>query len=151
MLISILFVDKADTFRAPVAKFIFKNLIKSKNLSSFFFVDTAALSEIYEGEDMTQDAKNVLSNNQIPFYMHESERIKNSDYEKYDYIITMEEDQKTQLINIFGGDNEYKITKLLDYVQDSHDIEYPKDGNYDECFNDLDAGCHALIDKILEK
>jgi protein-tyrosine phosphatase len=151
MLINILFVDKADTFRAPVAKFIFKNIIKSKNLSSFFFIDTAGLSELHEGEDMIDDAKNVLNENQISYYMHESERIKNSDYERFDYIITMEESQKVELINIFGGDNEYKISKLLDYVDDSHDIEFPKNGDYSECYNDLAIGCQALVDKILEK
>ncbi len=151
MLISILFVDKADTFRAPVAKFIFKNIIKAKNLTSFFYVDTSAISDIHEGEDMIDDAKKVLSQNQIPYYMHESEKVKKSDYEKFDYIVTMEESQKVELINVFGGDNEFKISKLLDYAQDSHDIEFPKNGNYDDCYNDLALGCQALIDKILEK
>ena len=31
MLVSVLFIDKADTFRAPIAKFVLKNMVKEKN------------------------------------------------------------------------------------------------------------------------
>ena len=151
MLVSILLVDKADTFRAPIAKFILKKILKDKNLTSYFFVDTAALHGEHEGKDLTDDAKRELKQNQVPFYLHESKRVKNSDYEKYDFIVTMEDSQIKELINLFGGDNDMKIRKLLDFAYDSHDIEYPKNGDFSGCFADLQIGCQALLDDILEK
>ena len=150
MLVSVLFIDKADTFRAPIAKFVLKNMVKEKNLNPYFFIDTASVNDKYEGKDLTSEAKEQLELNQIPFYVHESKRIKKSDYEKYDYILTMEDRQIKELINVFGGDPNNKIQKIMDFAYDSHDIDYPKNGDFSECFQEIQTGCQSFLDNILE-
>ncbi len=150
MIVSILFVDTYNTSRAPMAKFVLKNLIKEKNLTSYFFVDSAGM-DAENGIDMDEKTKAILTQNQIPYYEHESKQVKKEDYDKYEYIVAMDKEDCDELIKLFGDDPNSKVIRLLDFGYDNHDIENPdKTKNYEDCYQDIVTGCNGFMDSLLE-
>ena len=80
----------------------------------------------------------------------EATRLQKSDYDKYDYIIGMEERNIKNILRIVGQDQENKVCKLLDFTSNPRDIADPwYTGNFDKTYDDILEGCKAFLDKVL--
>lgn len=74
-----------------------------------------------------------------------------SDYDKYDYIIGMDSWNRRNMMRILGKDPEGKVSLLLDYTDHPRDIADPwYTGNFDATYDDVKAGCEALLTHIQE-
>ena len=74
-----------------------------------------------------------------------------SDYDKYDYIIGMDSWNRRNMMRILGKDPEGKVSLLLDYTDHPRDIADPwYTGNFDATYDDVKAGCEALLTHIRE-
>lgn len=71
------------------------------------------------------------------------------DYDKYDYIIGMENSNIRNILRIVGEDKDNKVHRLLDYSDNPRDISDPwYTGNFDETYSDIVEGLEAFLDKI---
>lgn len=71
------------------------------------------------------------------------------DYDKYDYIIGMENSNIRNILRIVGEDKDNKVHRLLDYSDNPRDIRDPwYTGNFDETYSDIVEGLEAFLDKI---
>ena len=74
------------------------------------------------------------------------------DYDKYDYLIGMDSANIRNMTRIAGGDSHNKIYKLLTFTGSSRDVADPwYTGDFDATYQDVWAGCNALLRHILEK
>ncbi len=74
--------------------------------------------------------------------------IKN-DYRNYDMFIAMDDKNIRNMLNIFGGDAENKIYKLMQFAGSNADVADPwYTGNFEVTYKDIFNGCEALLDKI---
>jgi len=63
-----------------------------------------------------------------------------TDYEKYDYLIDMDEWNIKNMIRIAGGDPDHKIKKLPEFAKSARDIADPwYTGNFDVTYDDIIA------------
>ena len=86
----------------------------------------------------------------IPVESREAVRLSKNDYEKYDYIIGMEESNVRNILRIVGEDKNSKVCKLLDYSSNPRDIADPwYTGNFDKTYEDILEGCIAFLDSVL--
>jgi protein-tyrosine phosphatase len=71
-----------------------------------------------------------------------------SDYDKYDYLIVMDQNNIRNLMRIIGSDPENKVSMLLDYAgREGQSIADPWwTGNFDETYDDVSKGCKGLLD-----
>ena len=77
---------------------------------------------------------------------HKSRKITIKDYEKYDYIIGMEESNIKNILKIIWEDPEKKVHRLLDFSERPRDIADPwYTGNFDKTYEDVVEGCKALL------
>lgn len=146
----ILFVCLGNICRSPMAKFIFRDLLKKNELEKKYFVDSAGTSTEEIGNDMHYGAKDKLDEKGVNYTKHKARQMKKEDYDKYDYIITMETSNIKSIMRIIGEDKKNKVHRLLDYTNNPRDIADPwYTGNFEITYNDILEGCNALINKLL--
>lgn len=146
----ILFVCLGNICRSPMAKFIFRDLLKKNELEKKYFVDSAGTSAEEIGNDMHYGAKDKLDEKGVNYTKHKARQMKKEDYDKYDYIITMETSNIKSIMRIIGEDKKNKVHRLLDYTNNPRDIADPwYTGNFEITYNDILEGCNALINKLL--
>jgi protein-tyrosine phosphatase len=72
-----------------------------------------------------------------------------ADYEKYDYLIGMDDWNISNMLRIVGEDPEHKIKKLLEFAGSRRDIADPwYTGNFDETYDDIREGCEAMLNYL---
>src|SRR5699024_11559598 len=108
-----------------MAEYVFKDMVKKKGLEKQFSIASAATSYEEIGNDMHYGTKDKLDEVGIPYTKHKARRIEKQDYEKFDYIIGMEESNIRNILRIVGNDKDNKIYKLLDFSKNSRYIEDP--------------------------
>ena len=145
-MIKVLFVCHGNICRSAMAKFIFKNMVSQKGLSNEFIIDSAAVSYEEEGNDMYPPAKDILKKHNIPFEHHSARRIQTSDYNKFNYIICMDESNLNNIVRIIGDDPLNKACRLLDFSSNQRDISDPwYTGNFEKAFQDINEGLEYLL------
>lgn len=76
-------------------------------------------------------------------------KITKEDYNKYDYIIGMDQSNIRDMLRIFGGDPQNKIRLLLSFAGDNRSVADPwYTGNFEKTYNDISKGCKALYESL---
>ena len=82
----------------------------------------------------------------IPLIPHRAVQMAKADYEKYDYLIGMDDWNIRNMLRIAGSDPDHKIRKLLSFADSERDIADPwYTGNFDETYDDIIEGCEAFL------
>ena len=90
-----------------------------------------------------------LKEENIPITHRAARKMTKQDYDKYDYIIGMENSNIKNILRIVGADKDNKVHRLLDYSDNPRDIKDPwYTGNFDETYLDIVEGLEAFLDKI---
>lgn len=151
-MIKIIFVCHGNICRSPMAEFIFKDLIKKEKLEKEFFVSSAATSTEEIGNPVYPPAKRKLEQHNINCDEKRAVQLKYEDYEKYDYIIGMENINIKNILRIVKKDNESKVFRLMDFTDNKKDIDDPwYTGDFDITYNEIEEGCKALLKFITNR
>ena len=151
-MIKVLFVCLGNICRSPMAEFIFKDMVKKAGIEEKFYIDSAATSTEEIGNTMHYGTKNKLKQMNISYENHIARRITKQDYEKFDYIIGMEERNIINIKRIVGEDKEKKIYRLLDFSNNPRDIADPwYTGNFDKTYDDITEGLEGFMKYLKEK
>lgn len=149
MMIKILFVCHGNICRSPMAEFVMKEFVRKAGLEKDFFIDSAATSTEEIGNGMHRGTLQKLREMNIPFTTHRARQITDSDYQKYDYLIGMDEENLFYMKRKWNGDPDRKVHLLLEYCGCSDEVADPwYTGNFDATWADVSAGCSALLDAI---
>ena len=150
-MIKVLFVCHGNICRSPMAEFMMKDMVSKAGLSGSVYVESAATSREEIGNDMYPPARRKLTQEGIPFERRSARQITPSDYDRFDYIILMEQYNYRNAMRIFGDDPEGKVKLLLDFAGSGRDIADPwYTGNFDRTYDDLVEGLTALLHHIEE-
>lgn len=90
-------------------------LFNARKISGFR-ADSAATSSWEEGNPVHIGTKKILNSLGIDCSAKRARKITRADYDNYDYIIGMDEQNRRDLVSFFGGDPKNKISLLLDYT-----------------------------------
>ena len=149
-MIKVMFVCLGNICRSPMAEFVLKDMVKKRNLEKEFLIKSSATSYEEIGNDVHQGTIRKLNSVGILVEKREAIRLTKEDYNKYDYIIGMEERNVQNILKIVGQDPENKVCKLLDFTSNSRDIADPwYTGNFDKTYDDILEGCETFLEKIL--
>ena len=135
-----------------MAEFVMKDLVRKAGLETRFVIDSKAARRDELGNDTHYGTKAKLRQMGVPFAKRRATLLDRSDYDAYDYLIGMDEENMRDMLRLFGGDPNGKIYKLLRFADEDRDVADPwYTGNFDETYEDVLKGCTALLRMIGKK
>lgn len=135
-----------------MAEFVMKDMVRKAGLEDRFLIASKAARRDELGNDTHYGTKAKLRQMGVPFAKRRATLLDRSDYDAYDYLIGMDEENIRDMLRLFGGDPNGKIYKLLRFADEDRDVADPwYTGNFDETYEDVLKGCTALLRMIGKK
>lgn len=151
-MIRIMFVCHGNICRSPMAEFVFKDLVKKRGIEDLFIIDSSATSTEELGNPVHHGTKNKLKEYGISTEGKRAVQLGKKDYEKYDYLIAMDERNVTNILRIIGHDSKKKVFRFLDFTKESRDIADPwYTGDFHQTYSDIREGSESLLNYLLNK
>ncbi len=149
-MIKVLFICHGNICRSTMAEFILKDMVDKRNLSSDFYIESAATSREEIGNDTHYGTKRKLDEIGVKYTKRKARQITKADYDKFDYIIGMDDANIRNILRIVGGDDKGKVSKLLDWANLDRSIADPwYTGNFDETYDDVVKGLEGFLEKVV--
>lgn len=151
MTTKILFVCHGNICRSPMAEFIMKDLVEKAGKSGKYEIASAATSTEEIGNSVYPPARQKLAEHGISCKGKTARQITRADYSYYDLIIGMDTYNMRNMLRCFGGDDEGKVHKLMDFTSRKGDVADPwYTGNFDATWRDCLEGCTELLKRLEE-
>ncbi len=145
----ILFVCYGNICRSPMAEFIMKDLVERNGLEKEFYIESAATSTEELGNPVHRGTRAILDRLNIDYSKKRARQILKADYDKFDFIVGMDEMNRRDMTRFFGGDKDNKISLLLDFTDSPRDVADPWwTHNFEVTFDDITRGTAGLFAKI---
>lgn len=151
-MIRILFVCLGNICRSPMAEFVLKDMVKKAGLSSGFHIESAAVSAEELGNPVYPPARRELAAHGISCQGKTARLMTRADYDRFDLLVCMDSANLRLMERICGGDPQGKMSRLLDHTAYPGDVADPwYTGDFSRTWQDVEAGCRALLEKLCEK
>lgn len=148
----ILFVCHGNICRSPMAEFVMKDIVKKAGRSDEFYIASCATSTEEIGNPVHHGTRRKLAEVGISCDGKRAVQLTKSDYNKYDYIIAMDEMNIRNIMRIIKSDPEGKVSLLLSHAGMSGSIADPwYTGNFNDTYREVLLGCKALFNEIVSK
>lgn len=139
-MIKILFCCHGNICRSPMGEYVLKDMVRKRGIADRFEIDSAAVSREEIGNPVYPPAKREMAKHGVPCDGHAARQVTLEDYRYFDRIYYMDRSNAGFLARMLPADPE-KIRPLL-----SHDVADPwYTGNFSETWNDIVAGCEAIL------
>lgn len=147
-MIKILFICHGNICRSPMAHFILHDYINKNNLQDKIQVESMACSSEEIGNSIYPPARRTLEFHNIPIIKHFASKFKDEDYDKYDYIILMDNSNLRRMNNIkYDTSGKYKL--LMSYCNLNKEVSDPwYIGDFETCYNDIVLGINGLLKEL---
>ena len=150
-MIKILFICHGNICRSPMAEFILKDMAAKRGKSDELYIASAATSseEIWNGvgNPVYPPARQELKKHGISCEGKRAVQLTKEDYQRFDYLLGMEQWNIKNMMRILKSDPEGKVKRLLDFSDHPRDIADPwYTGEFASTYRDLVEGCEALWD-----
>ena len=177
-MIKILFVYHGNICRSPMAEFVMKKLIRDISSSAKhvttnialtaadFEIASAATSTEEIGNPVYPPARRMLASHGIDCNGKTARQMTVADYNHYDYIVLMDQNNLRNLRWILPRDiyerelAQYKdardsrvgkVSLLMDWAGKNRDVADPwYTGDFEATWQDVNEGCTALLQHILK-
>ena len=136
--------------RSPAAEFYLRSLAVKAGLSDEIEVSSAATSSEELGNPVYPPMRRVLEARGLCCDGKTARRVRRSDYDCFDLIIGMDEENRWDLSRLFHGDPQGKLHMLNEYVgrggEDIADPWYTRD--FSGCMDEIELACLALFEEL---
>ena len=150
ILIRILFVCHGNICRSPMAEFVMKELTRQAGLEDQFIISSAATTTEELGNDIYPNAKAELKRRGIPFDRRRARQIRSDEYNDWDYIIAMDDENMHDIDDIIENDPQHKVRLLMSFTGKNSSVSDPwYTRNFARAYNDIYQGCEALLTQCI--
>ena len=135
-----------------MAEFVLKDMVKKAGLASGFHIESAAVSAEELGNPVYPPARRELAAHGISCQGKTARLMTRADYDRFDLLVCMDSANLRRMERICGGDPQGKMSRLLDHTAYPGDVADPwYTGDFSRTWQDVEAGCRALLEKLREK
>lgn len=138
---SVLFVCMGNICRSPTAEGVFRKLVDKAGRDAEFEVDSAGTIGYHQGERADPRMRAAASGRGYELASR-ARRIKRLDFDRFDLIVTMDEDNYRDVEALNPG-SKARVVRMIDYCEEHQVAEVP------DPYYGGESGFHQVID-ILE-
>ena len=146
--IRVVFVCTGNICRSPMAEAVFAHLVDQADLSDHFDISSAGTHGWHVGERPHRGTQQVLRKHNIILERNKRANKYNlRDYDLYDYILAMDEENLRNM----GPNEGRRIKRLLEYSPPGTRLDVPDpyyENNFDEVFELVMEGSQGLLEYI---
>lgn len=143
----ILFVCHGNICRSPMAEFVLKHKVSQLGISDEFEIASVATSTEEIGNPVYPPVRELLNKHHISCKGKVARQISKHDYQYYDHIIAMDNNNLRNLNRILGSDTSQKISLLMDYTETHRDVADPwYTRDFEKTWDDVQRGCDGLLE-----
>lgn len=153
-MIKVLFVCKGNICRSPTAHGIFRDIVDSNDFSNKIEIASCGTSSQkwgHEGDQADFRAQEMAKKYDCDLSDQKSQQLLESDFDDYDYIVAMDQENIDTMKVMFPCADFSKVTKMLQYAPAISLTDVPDpyyEDNFEKVFLMIDTACHGLFEKI---
>ena len=148
----ILFVCHGNICRSPMAEVYMRDLTARAGLFRDFVLASAATSAEELGNPVYPPVRRLFAEKGLSCEGKTARQLKSEDYEAYDLLIGMDEENLRAMRRRFGSDPAGKLRLLLDFAgrtgEAVADPWYTRD--FQTAWDDVCAGCRGLLETVTD-
>ncbi len=153
---SVLFVCLGNICRSPMAQTVFEKILSVRGVEDDFIVDSAGLLDYHEGDKADPRMRSHAEKRGYNI-THRSRPVKKDDFEKFDYIIGMDEQNIRNLTHMIANEGQRKkILRMTDFLE-RHEAQKVPDPYYggaegfEYVIDLLEDACEGFYKDIINK
>ena len=148
-MIRILCLCHGNICRSPTAEFVMKALIREQGLADSFLISSAATTAEEIGNPVYPQARARMAQDGIDCSGKTARQVTRADYDRYDYLIGMDQENMRDMRRIFPTDQAGKLRLLLDFTDHPGEIDDPwYTRDFETAYRQIHAGCKALLKQL---
>jgi protein-tyrosine phosphatase len=155
-MIRILFVCMGNICRSPLAQGVFEDVVRREGLEAGIAVDSAGTHGFYHaGEPPDSRAIWSASSRGVDISSQRSRRLVPEDCERFDYILTMDEENYRAVAGLCRQ-SDTVVRPFLDYAADSPETEVPDpyygdSGGFEHAMDLIEEASRGLLQEIRDR
>ncbi len=151
--VRVLFVCMGNICRSPTAQGIFRNLVQEAGLEEFIEVDSAGTHAYHLGKAPDERARETAQRRGLALSDLRARQVSPEDFERFDYILAMDEDNYYSLSLICPLEHQEKLELLMEYAphwgeREVPDPYYGGEQGFEQVFDMVEAACQGLLEEI---
>ena len=152
-MVRVLFVCLGNICRSPTAEGVFRDLVRREGLAERIRTDSCGTSGWHIGNPPDSRACAEAERRGIDLSDLRARQIRESDFNEFDYILGMDDQNITNLQSMCPTNHKDRIKLFLSYAPDvgRHDVPDPYYGGPDgfrDVFDMIDQASHGLLSDI---
>ena len=150
-MIKVLFVCHGNICRSPMAEFVMKDMAEKAGLDGEILVASAATSDEELGNPVYPPAQRKLAEHGLSCAGKTARRLRYADYDEYDLLIGMDQENIYDMRRLFRGDPEGKVHLLMKYTDRPGDVADPwYTRDFEATWRDVEEGCRGLLKALTD-
>ena len=145
----ILFICHGNICRSAAAEAVLKQMCREEGILQVE-VSSAAATREEIGNDIYPPMKKALAAAGYPCRAHAARQVTRGEYDRWDRIIGMDDENMFNLRRLFGADPEGKLSMMMDWAGEAgreiDDPWYTRD--FEKALDDIEYGCRAVLKKL---
>ncbi|MGB5510125.1 MAG: low molecular weight protein-tyrosine-phosphatase [Woeseiaceae bacterium] len=153
--ISVLFVCMGNICRSPTAEGVFRHHASEAGLSDRVFIDSAGTHAYHVGEPPDRRAIAAAERRGVSLRDLRARRVSDADFERFDYIIAMDEDNVARLREQGSPEHHSKVRLFLEFSasgeQDVPDPYYGGAAGFERVLDLVEDASRGLLETLFER
>ena len=150
--VSILFVCMGNICRSPTAEGVFRHVVNEAGLEEQITADSAGTHAYHIGEPPDRRATAAAERRGVSLSDIRARRVSDSDFEDFDYVIAMDEENRLQLLEQAPEEHQGKVQLFLSFVEgvetEVPDPYYGGAAGFERVLDLVEEASRGLLEKL---
>nr|WP_207140222.1 low molecular weight protein-tyrosine-phosphatase [Rhodovibrio salinarum] len=151
-----MFVCTGNICRSPSAAAILRHKAAQRDLGDRLRIDSAGLGEWHLGHPPDPRATDALAARDYPMGEQSARIVERSDFERFDYVVAMDEGHHTQLTRMCPPGQTHRVRLFLEFAPHTGrksvpDPYYGDTRGFDAMVDLIEAGTEGLLAELSER